>query len=271
MRSSTGVFTVSNTATFPNSFNHCTVTFPAITFNLIFYPSSHSPQASFYHWKSPSAQFSDGNNQVFKIKWALWDVSTFLTCKLSSSLSHTCTHTHTHTHTQPPCFPRFPWQPVVKEQRIQGQVCLQMRVLRIICPLWHYHQPISSSNTHSCSLTLIRCRVSTCILLWGNLNNMRLTTMLLCLPDEFSTSADHAVFICCLVCVCVCECVHHMFGSLTYRNKYKHRHTPIWSLIRRPDCPDFTLSTKHEQLSINNRNVMSNVFITWYFLGRKKH
>lgn len=64
---------------------------------------------------------------------------------------------------------------------------------------------------------------------------------------EFGTSADHAVFVCLLVCVCARVCVRtrHMFGRLTNKNRYKHRHSPICSLIRRPDCPDCTLTTKH--------------------------
>ena len=89
-----------------------------------------------------------------------------------------------------------------------------------------------------------------------------------CPRCEFGTSADHAVFAC--LPVCVWACAHHVLGRQhTHRNRYKHRHTPIWSLIRRADCPDFTLSTEHEQLSINNKNTRRNVFNAWHF-GREK-
>lgn len=44
---------------------------------------------------------------------------------------------------------------------------------------------------------------------------------------------------------------------------------PDWT-----DCPDFTLTTKHEQLSINNKSCTNSVFNKWCFLGgslKKRH
>lgn len=57
---------------------------------------------------------SNGNNQVLKMKAAL---SAFFP---ANSLVRA--------HTQGPCFTRLPWQPGAMEQRIQGQVYLQMRL-----------------------------------------------------------------------------------------------------------------------------------------------
>lgn len=60
---------------------------------------------------------SHGNNQVLKTKAARWDLSAFFPANAL-----------VRAHTRGPCFTRLLWQPGAIEQRIQGQVYLQMRL-----------------------------------------------------------------------------------------------------------------------------------------------
>lgn len=95
-----------------------------------------------------------------------------------------------------------------------------MRVSRILCPLSRGHHPPAQTLPAPAW-----CRVSMCFL-FGTLRYI-------CTP-------------------CVCVCAHAPLAA-SHLKTDKHRRTPICSLIKRPDCPDFALTTKYEQLSLRQQ------------------
>jgi len=151
---------------------------------------------------------------------------------------HTHTHTQTHTDTLPPCFPWFPWEPVAKEQRIQGQVCLQMRVPRIVCFHWAHLilQLIllfSDTNRDASSYAVNDLRL--------NMTHDVICVFACC---EFGTSADHAVFACFLLGECVCTtCLAAsrtrtdintdilQYGPWLNRLSWLHSHHKAWTTV----------------------------------------
>lgn len=166
-----------------------------------------------------------GTTRCQKMKRALWGGSAVLPAPPPSlRLSCTCVHTRARFHTLTPCFPWFPWQPAVKEQRIQGQVCLQMSVSRIICLLSRY-QPISSSNTCSSSLTQT-CNFLMHLIVCIKVYEAKHDTWCY-LPVAAAVKLEHLQTMLCLyvcsyvfVCVCVREKVcaprvwtHHIQGQ----------------------------------------------------------
>lgn len=142
-----------------------------------------------------------------------------LFCKMQSLsyLKTLCPGTYnTHTHTRNlPAFPRFPWKPVAKEQRIQGQVFLQMRVPRITC----VHRAAVTGPSHPPAHTLV---------LWCYLH-VRLLRSLVHLQNML-----------CFRVSSVSVCAPHV------QEQNKHRHTLIWSQI------DQTVPTSLSPQSMNN-------------------
>lgn len=134
-------------------------------------------------------------------------------------LSCACQLLHRHKHTFTHCLPAFPWFPWWRTGEFKDRYVFKWDFASIICPLMHYEPWFSKAGWVCLKVSEIwKCTIQRT---WHML-------VFVCWP---AASSVHLQSMLCLRVWITC------LAASTYKNRHKHRHAPIWSLIRRADCP----------------------------------